>query len=85
MAAEAEKLPTKLGRRRSAVRPYVELHIKAAFGQASHVPEAIVMPPQSASDTVEISEYEITICVLQDHRVGFVNDTCRAHSAHRGR
>lgn len=41
------------------------------------------MLPQSASDTVEISEYEVAICVLQDHAVGFVNGTCRAHSTQR--
>jgi hypothetical protein len=45
------------------------------------------MPPQSASDTIDISEYEITICVLQlqDHAVGFVNDTCLAHFSQRER
>jgi hypothetical protein len=41
------------------------------------------MPPQSASNTVEISKYEVTICVQQDHAVGFVNDPCRAHATQR--
>ena len=43
------------------------------------------MLTQSASDTVEIPKYEATICVLQDHVVGFVNDTCRAHPTQRER
>jgi len=43
------------------------------------------MPAQSANDTVEHSEYEETICVLQDHAVGFVNGKCRAHSTQRER
>lgn len=43
------------------------------------------MQPQSTSDAVDISEYEITIYVLLDHLVWLANDTCRAHSAQRGR
>lgn len=45
-----------------------------SLGQVSRVLEAIVMPTQSASDSVETPEYEATICVLQDLAVGFVND-----------
>lgn len=56
-----------------------------SFSQASHAPEAIVMPPQSASDTVKIPGYEATICVLQNHAAGLVNDTCRARSTQRER
>lgn len=43
------------------------------------------MPPQSASDTVKIPGYEATICVLQNHAAGLVNDTCRARSTQRER
>jgi hypothetical protein len=52
----------------------IELHLadRLAFGQASHVPKSIVMLTQSASDTVEIPKYEATLCILQDHVVGFV-------------
>lgn len=43
------------------------------------------MPPQSASETGEIPGYEATICVLQNHASGLVNETCRAHSTQRER
>lgn len=41
------------------------------------------MPTESTSDTVEIPEYEATVCVLPVIAIGFVNDTCRANSTQR--
>ena len=58
---------------------------KSVIQPSLHAPEAIVMPPQSASDTVKIPGYEATICVLQNHAAGLVNDTCRAQSTQRER
>lgn len=56
-----------------------------SLDQALHVPKAIVMPPQLASDSVGIPEYAATICVLQDHVTGLANDTCLAQSAQQER
>jgi hypothetical protein len=43
------------------------------------------MPTQPGRDTVEFSEIEATVCVLQDHAVGLAQDSCRANATQQER